>query len=111
MAHDRRKYTGITSPKRCLRMITEEGNPIQAQCNIRVYKAGLCIAHWQAMRVARSVREPVESVTRCNVYKCFKNAAITMEEVPWCIGHFMRWQKSKTKHEHNNLEEATNVGF
>lgn len=98
-------------PKRCQRMLAEKGTPIPVQCPHRVFKSGLCTEHYASMKIARvqlSSMEVVE-VKRCHVYKCFKTATITMEHVLWCTGHYIRWQKSVSRHKRKIVDKLLEV--
>lgn len=93
---------GSTPPKRCQAMVPE--GTMRFQCEKRVHKAGLCIEHYASMKISKA-QDKSEPLDRCDSYKCFRVAVISIEGKKQCMRCFNRSQK-KVK---PTMEEANNV--
>lgn len=114
----RKHFDNPTPPKRCdARDMPESGPEIPIACRKKVFKAGMCIRHYNEWRLARIRRG--QSVTRyytgksaetglatyrtkdsvpapvlnwCNVINCRRPGQIVMDKVISCMVHFQKDQ-------------------
>lgn len=121
--HNRKEFDNPTPPKRCdAKDMPESGPEVPVACRKKVFKAGMCIRHYNEWRLARIRRG--QSITRyyvskdsetgrslyrtkdnitapvlnwCNVISCRRPGQIVMEKVVWCMVHFQRDQVKRQR--------------
>lgn len=128
MANNRKHFANPTPPKRCdAKDMPESGPEVPVVCRKKVFKAGMCIRHYNEWRNARILRG--ETVTRrrrftddggvwystsaidkaedgqcfrtdrnwCNIISCRRPGQIVMEKVVWCMVHFQKDQVKRQR--------------
>lgn len=131
--HLRREFSNPTPPKRCdAKDMPESGPEVPVACRKKVFKAGMCIRHYNEWRLARIRRG--QSITRyyvgkdsetgkslyrtkdnitapvlnwCNVISCRRAGQIVMEKVVWCMKDFQKDQIRRQRVEQRRLDRAS----